>query len=61
MSVNEGPTAHDVEDVGVAIRVAPLLDSAANRSIARGHDSLNFSSLDVPDPVIGSATAVEES
>lgn len=61
MSVNEGPTAHDVEDVGAAIRVAPIQYPAANHSIQNGHDELNFGSLDVPEPALGWATAVEES
>lgn len=61
MSVTEGLAAQDVEDVGVAIRVVPPLDSANNRSIPRGLAGLHFSALDVPNPVIESTTAMEES
>lgn len=60
MSVNEGPAARDVEDLGLAVHGAASLDPATNYSIQSGHDGLNFSSLDAPDPVFDSATAVEK-
>lgn len=51
MSVNEGPAARDVEDVGLAIREGRLLNPANNYRIKFANGGVDFNPIDIADPV----------